>query len=305
MTARSLLFLGAMAVGCGPSVLPDEGGGTGSGTETTTMATESGTSATSVSATTAVSGGSDSSTGAPPPTDMCADFSVEECPPDCVVAEARRVTDKACNTQEVSICSARGSEHSGPTTTYFLSTADGPLFITAGGICGEAMSPGDGWVECAGLLTHPEECRCFCEQGYCAGSEEVRMLDACVPANACGVLLVDPEFGAVSHDIERCVLEGLRDRVDGVYDVLTGNGFASDTTRLYVYNGVVARILAQHSDILICPERSDWLPGESCELAPAEFFSSCMEAPIPDPECIHQVENWVTNCGGAPAPCFE
>lgn len=287
-----------MLVGCGPSVTSMEASGSASGD---TTASSSSTSTTS---------GDDSQSGGAASTgasaDACNDFPIDACPSDCQVREALQVLDDACGVSPVPTCVSVGAVYEGRPTTYFLPDAAGPLFIEVGGECGDDVLPGQGWTECGGLAAHPEDCACFCSEGYCPGSEDVQLLDACGLPSPCAPLLVSREVGATDHDNERCILEHLRDRVDGVYDVVSSGGeLPLETQRLYVYGGRVARVQAIQTDVMDCPlQQSSWGPAEGCEPAAPEFFTDCLEGALA-PDCVLQLENWVSQCSSPAAPCSE
>lgn len=141
--------------------------------------------------------------------------------------------------------------------------------------------------------------------GYCPGAEEVALLDSCEMGTPCPTLIIKGGQGAVDHDIETCVLEGLRDEVTGVYEILMLDGFSGGTTRLYVHGGVVDRVTLGTTDVVVCPERAAWLAAETCQLAPPAFFADCLEAPLPKPECSQQLENWVSDCFSPPQACLD
>lgn len=290
-----------LASACGPSVGTPEGPQSGDGDATTDVADASGEAEVDSddgAATTATTAADE--TGGDIEECLLADPAA--CPDGCSFGYALQVIDDACGTNSVPACIPGGEKPGSPPTTYWALAPSGPLFLEYGGQCGAAAKPAT-WTECSGAPSEPAECACFCQQGYCRGDEERRALDECGLATPCPVLFVDGEHGAFEHDVEQCVLEGLRDHVPGVYEGTVNNGFSADTTRYYVFGSEVARLEMHTDDLIICPAVSDWGAAERCTLQPSDFFASCMMPASTEGECIHLTDEWVLDCTTEPPSC--
>lgn len=297
---RSVPYRGALtlvlALACGPSV--GTGDGSHSGDTTTTVPDDP---------TTTEVGGDPSAdaTSANPstgeiPDDACILADPLACPDACRRDDVLEVIDDACNTDSVEACVAGGPKPGVPPTTWWTMAATGPVFLEYGGdACGAAAQPGDDWRECSGAADEPADCACFCQQGYCRGDNDRRVLDACELPSPCPVVFVEGELGAVDHAAETCVLEALRDRVPGVYEITTSYGFSSNSVRYYVFGEVVGFLLLEASDVITCPLVSEWGPASSCLLQPVAYFAGCLDSP--EPACVITPQAWVLDCSpGAP-----
>ncbi len=281
---------------CGPSVATDDDDTTTDVSAETTGSPQGDTTSVSISDTSA-----EADTGVV--ADACVAADPNACPEECYRGYAWQVIDDACGVNGVEMCLPGGPKPGVPVTTYWARTDAGPVFLEYGGQCSAAARP-DVWHECTGAVDEPTECACFCMLGYCPGDEDRRALDECGLDWACDPLIVDPQFGAVDHEAEACVLEGLGARTPGIYEVFTSFGLSTEATRFYVFGGdEVARIELTSDDVLMCPQVSDWSSASTCTLASPDYFAACL-APQPEgPECLFELEAWVTDCVSDPATC--
>ena len=290
----------ASVIACGPQA--GSGDGSADGAQT-----DGGTSSATADDDAEVDGGpTPGSTTAPADTgvleDECAFADPAACPDGCARGFALQVIDDACETTSIEMCIPGGPKPGAPPTSYWTIGPSGPVFLEYGGVCGAGAQP-ETWTECSGAVDEPADCACFCQQGYCRGDEDRRALDGCGLPAPCPVLFVDEEVGAYDHAAEQCVLEGLRDRVPGVYEVTFASSFTVDTTRYYVFGDEIARIVLHSDDVIDCPETSDWSPADRCTLQPAEFFASCMQPTEPGDECVFVHDQWVLDCTAQPPAC--
>jgi hypothetical protein len=297
------LALVVLASACGPSVGTVDGSQSGDADATTSDSDTIG------DADDGTEVGSDPSVDTTTPADdtgtdidECLLADPSACPENCAAGHALQVLDDACTTTSVEACIPGGPKPGVPPTTYWAIAPSGPLFLEYGGSCGAGAQPTD-WTECSGAAGEPKECACFCQQGYCRGDEDRRALDECGLETPCEVLFADEEFGTIDHEAEQCVLQGLRDRVPGIYEVSFTGGFSIDTTRYYVFGDEIARISVHLDDIIECPLVSDWSVADRCSLQPSEFFQTCMMPANPDEECIDLVAEWVLDCATEPPVC--
>ncbi|HWB74273.1 MAG TPA: hypothetical protein VG755_04945 [Nannocystaceae bacterium] len=155
----------------------------------------------------------------------------------------------------------------------------------------------------AGAPDEPADCACFCQNWYCRGDEDRRVLEACELAAPCDLLLVVPRLGAADHEAERCVLEHVRDRVPGLYEVFLSTGVDGTSTRLYVVGEQAWRIRQVPEEIESCPKVSDWTRAELCTLAPTEYFATCLEVSEPGEDCVLHLDAWLHDCVEQPPSC--
>jgi hypothetical protein len=299
-----VLAIVALASGCGPSVGTADGSQSGDADATTSDDATRGDDAEG-----GVEVGSDPSVDTTSPAedtgndfDECLLADPSACPENCAAGYALQVIDDACGTSSVEACIPGGPKPGVPPTTYWALAPSGPMFLEYGGACGAGAQPAT-WTECSGAADEPTECACFCQQGYCRGDEDRRALDECGLATPCAPLYADSELGVFDHEIEQCVLQGLRDGVPGVYEVGFVSGFSSDTTRYYVFGSEVARIEMHIDDIIQCPLVSDWSVADRCTLQSTEFFATCMMPASTEGECIYLVDEWVLDCATEPPAC--
>jgi hypothetical protein len=304
VACEPVLAVVVLASACGPSVGTLDGSGSGDADATTSDESMTG------DAGDRTASGSDPSVDTTSPADdtgsdidECLLADPSACPEDCAAGYALQVIDDECTTSSVEACIPGGPKPGVPPTTYWAIAPSGPVFLEYGGACGAGAQP-SGWSECSGAAGDPQECACFCQQGYCRGDEDRRALDECGLATPCDVLFADSEFGAFDHDVERCVLEGLRDGVPGVYEIaFSSGGFSVDMTRYYVFGSEVARLSIHVDDIIECPLVSDWSAADRCTLQPSEFFASCMMPASTDDGCIDLADEWVLDCAIEPPAC--
>ncbi len=298
MGNRSTLVFVVVVLACGPTV----GSGDGSESAGGTGVNDDGTGANEDGGSGSAADGSASTGDAAD--DPCVLADPASCPDGCGRSDALEVIDAACGTNSVQLCIAGGPKPGVPTTTWWTIAPSGPVFVEYGlGQCSAASQPGDGWRECSGAADEPADCACFCQQGYCRGDEHRRVLEGCGLPTPCPSLYVDPQFGASDHEAEACVLESLRDRVDGVYEIAVVSSFGTDAVRYYVFGDAVLRIALASDDVLSCPTVSDWGPASRCTLAPDEFFASCLGPPMPEQACVAAPAQWVLDCIDATPAC--
>ena len=235
--------------------------------------------------------------------DTCVLGDPAACPEGCYRGNALQVNDDACTAESIDVCLPAGPKPGLPLGTYWALAPSGPIFAEYGGQCTVAARP-DAWHECSGAADEPPDCACFCQNGYCRGDEDRRALDECALDSPCDQLYVDPQFGAVDHGVERCVLEGLGVRTPGVYEITTLGVNVIRTTRLYVFgNDEVARIDLVSDDVFSCPQTSEWGAASRCTLASGAFFASCLEPQPKGEACIDDLDAWVSACSEPPPTC--
>lgn len=288
---------GLVACACGPTVGTGDGSQSGGGNSTTAADATSDMSASAEVGTSPTTEATATASTTDNVDEACVLADPAACPDGCAADYALEVIDDVCTTSSVLVCVAGGPKPGVPPTTWWTTAASGPVFAEYGGdSCSAAAQPGEGWQECSGSPDEPPDCACFCQQGYCLGDQDRRALDACGLESPCPVLYVDPRFGAVDHEAETCVLEGLRDRVAGIYEITLSGSFGSDTVRYYVFGEEVERITFASDDVILCPLVSDWSTAARCALQPSEFFASCLAPPGPETPCVATPEEWVLDC---------
>jgi hypothetical protein len=293
--------LALLVLGCGPSVATDDGGGSGHGSSDTgeddgrtDVASASLDDGTAASATSADDDGGE--------VDACLSAIPAACPDECGRAQVWQVIDDACGVTSIEACVPGGPKPGVPPTTYWAIAPAGPVFLEYGGSCSAAAQPA-GWSECNGDPGEPADCACFCRQGHCRGDEDREALDGCALATPCSTVLVDAEFGVVDHLAEYCVLEALRDRVPGMYEVTVRDGLTIETTRYYVLGDEAERLTMSTDDVEVCPAVSDWSGSLRCSLAPVEYFDACIVAPVDGEECARTPGAWASGCTEQPPSC--
>ncbi len=294
---------------CGPSVGSGDGSADGGHGEDTGADVEASGSAeevggASLATDTQGSATADTSAGeSGEPADACLLADPDACPDACYRGTALAVIDDACTTNSVDVCLPGGPKPGVPLTTYWAQGSSGPVFAEYGGPCSVAAQP-EGWRECMGAPDEPDECACFCQNGYCRGDEDRRVLEACGFASPCGQLVVDPQFGAADHAAEHCVLEALGVRTPGVYEIATSSSFSSEMTRFYLLgDDEVVRLQYAGSDVLTCPQVSSWGRAQRCTLASGAYFGGCVEPQPPGQDCVLDLGAWVTDCSAQPPSC--
>lgn len=286
---RPLSFALVVAAACGPTIATDD--------DATTDAPQV-TSSSSAASTSSDTTDTDAAYAA------CVAADPADCPPDCYAGFALQVIDDACGTTSVEVCLPAGPKPGLPLAiTFWANAPSGPVFAEYGGPCSVGARP-DVWRECSGAANEPADCACFCQGGYCPGDEDRRALEDCGLAVACDPLFVDPQFGAVDHDAEACVLAGLAARTEGVYELTTSDGFTTTTTRFYVFgDDEVARIELTSDDVQSCPQRSDWGSASTCTLASPDYFASCMGPLTEAEDCVLDLDAWSSECADGVAQC--
>jgi hypothetical protein len=235
-------------------------------------------------------------------TDACVLDDPDACSDGCGLADVMQVIDDACGVTYVPMCVPGGPKPGLPASTWWAIAPSGPVFVEYGGACSAAAQPVE-WTECAGVEGEPADCACFCQQGYCAGDEDRKVLDGCGLESPCAALVVEEGLGVVDHEAEQCVLESLRDRVTGMYEITTFSGFSSETIRYYVFDRNVQRVVQSSDDVLTCPVTSDWSASSTCTLESSAYFEACLAPPPEGEECVLAPDLWVTDCVDAPASC--
>lgn len=288
------MMVGMLAIGCGPSpgTSHASAGAEGDGS-TGPEGSDGGAAQDSSSA--------DAETGTSPEACVLADPAA--CPDDCYLGSALRVLDDACTTESVEVCLPGGPKPGLPDTTFWALTADGPVFAEYGGNDCSAGAQPQAWAECSGAADEPEACACFCQQDYCPGDADRRALDQCGLPTPCDALFIDPRFGVASHDDERCVLEALRDRVPGNYEMILGSAASSERVRFYAFGEALSRIEQHADDFITCPKVSDWSRASRCTLAPASYFTGCLEGAAPGEDCVLDLDAWALDCVEQPPAC--
>lgn len=296
-----------LACGCGPSVAGSDGSQSGSHGSASGDGThgEHDTSATNGSIATSIDPTIDTSAGDTGPVvdDTCVQGDPDACPDGCYRGEAWQVIDDACSVSTVAICLPGGPKPGVPLTTYWAIAASGPVFVEYGSDCSVAAQPIT-WRECMGAADEPADCACFCQNGYCRGDEDRRVLEACEQPVACGTLPIIARQGAADHIAEQCVLEHLRDRVPGLYEIVATSMFGGSYIRLHVVGEQVWRIREFTDDVGGgCPTVSDWTRAELCTLAPADYFAACLEPVEPGEDCVLMLDAWLLDCVEQPPSC--
>ncbi len=229
--------------------------------------------------------------------DACVLADPDACPVGCYRGEILRVEDDACTTTNVPACLPAGEMRGVPVTTFWTQTGAGPAFAEYGSACGAAAQP-EGWRECSGAADEPPECACFCQDGYCRGDDDRRVLESCELPATCETLLVLAGLGAADPEVERCLLEHLRDRVPGVYEIFGGDRAGTMRTRFHVVGDELWRMREAAADAAgdECPSVSRWGTAEYCALAPADYFAACLEAVAPGEDCVLMLDAWALDC---------
>jgi hypothetical protein len=243
------------------------------------------------------------STGAPT---ACAD-SVDVCPDGCEAVTAYAESDWECVEwgTERTVCIEPGRELDPNEPSAWWRVIDGaPLLLMVGHGCFDQLEhePLD-WAECSGADDEPAACRCLCHGGVCIGEDEAA---SCEPSLVCPPATPWAKFADPGM---QCILEGLRDRVPGEYELRFWGPNDSTTFRLLVAADGTVQVLRDMLHLTGCPSALNglWRPARHCTLASPDFFAGCLRDGFISFDCPtgdFTLDGWIVDCVDAPLVCF-
>lgn len=295
-----------LLLGCDPD---PNGGTTSEGSTSAGSSTSNGsTSAGSTSGGTENSTDGESSTSASEGGCEALDDDACEQADDCMLATLFRPdTDAACGvTANLGLfsdnCVERGEPITGRST--FFREIDGDLrYLVHGQGCFSLPATPVGWTECTGAPGEPEPCACLCADDDCPWQQDALTLDACGMEQPCGER-VQHDLGEPLDDYMTCVMESLRDRTPGYYDLHVEGNWWGEFTRIYASGDDQVQMLFRlESDQCMHPLYGTWKSNELCTLEAPEFFDACLAGSVQQlDDCLFN-EDWFSDCVPAEPIC--
>jgi hypothetical protein len=278
----ALAILGSAACGPSMSAVDDSPTSSTSSTDTSSVSTtETASSSDLASSSDATSTAADSSSGAELD---CGDGDPSlGCPSGCMDATAYLGTGEDIDTNSgVRGCIPAGATiDAGYRSAWWRGDGTARRFLVAGHGCGAQIhaTPLDDWQECGTSPDEPSECRRLCAQDVCPGELDWIELSECDVPSPCPSTNQPYACESVNPDLQ-CIHGALADRTPGRY-VLQFDypNFTSFWTFVVAADASV-QVMFREFNGLGCGEALTgiWRPSQTCELADAEFFTTCFEA---------------------------
>ncbi len=252
---------------------------------------------------------SSESTADPPLADPCLEFPAELCPPECAVIGAHTQAISGCwggYQDTVDLCITPGEPTAGR-TSFFIELEGETFYALRGHPCvNNVTAVPTLWSECSASDGEPDGCQCLCGSAGCPHEFELMMLNQCGLPSPCGPSVLHKWFEDYT-DYDLCVLQGLRDRVPGAYDMVYLNGLVFEHSRVYVGDGPDVRLLHRIQGDIPCPNApmfDAWDPARTGTLRPRAWFEDCLQATDPDSQytCLYGPQ-WLENAETLPAVC--